>query len=396
MKALGVNISNIENKAAAGVNSNAGKTLFGNNVGSAEGGEFANLMDILGGNKAKGQKLDILSILNAAKQNPEALNELPKDVLKFIGEQFQFNGEAIVNQNGKPIQVEDILNKINQMKPELLGGEKATSKEADLMEVRNLLKGHNLDAASNSKKGMAPLTSGDDFVQAKGSAQPALVNAKANSLFSGKKMNGLNQYSKESQNLDSNIISISNIELPDAAIGMAQFKGDSGFDQLAPQAKMVNLSNIQANDNTSLIDQVTKLIEQNNIKSADTMDVTVKHDDLGQFKIEVSKNANTDQLDIRIISKEKAGHNFFVENEAQLSKSLNQSGIKLANIKVSLSSENVFSSNADTGKDSSESFSQNSKNQNGQFGQRDNENSDSQRRKHLWQAFKENAEYASA
>ncbi|MFT6604316.1 MAG: hypothetical protein ACJARO_001835 [Bacteriovoracaceae bacterium] len=126
------------------------------------------------------------------------------------------------------------------------------------------------------------------------------------------------------------------------------------------------------------------------------MDVTVKHDDLGQFKIEVSKNANSGELDVRIISKERAGHNFFVENEAQLAKSLNQSGIKLANIKVSLSSENVFTSNADTGKDSSESFSQNSKNQNGQYGQRDNENSDSQRRKHLWQAFKQNAEYASA
>ncbi|MFT6069638.1 MAG: hypothetical protein ACJAT2_001086 [Bacteriovoracaceae bacterium] len=394
MKALGVNISNIENKAAASVNENAGKTLFGNNVGIAEGGEFANLMDIIGGSKSKAQKVDLLSILNSAKQNPEALNELPKEVLQLIGENFQFDGKAILNQNGKPIQVEDIINKINEMKPELLN--QGASKEADLMEVRNLLKGHNLDAASATKKSHSLFTSGNDFVQAKGSAQPALVNANASDVNGVKKMNGLNQYSKESQNLDTALISNSNVEIPEAAVGMTQFKNESAFDQLGAQSKVIDLSNVQAGDKNSLIDQVSKLIEQNNIKSADTMDVTVKHDDLGQFKIEVSKNANSGELDVRIISKERAGHNFFVENEAQLAKSLNQSGIKLANIKVSLSSENVFTSNADTGKDSSESFSQNSKNQNGQYGQRDNENSDSQRRKHLWQAFKQNAEYASA
>jgi hypothetical protein len=396
MKALGLNINNIEGKAAAtGVNSSAGKTLFENEVGVAEGGEFANLMDILGGAKGKTQKVDLLSILNSAKENPEALNDLPKEVLKLIGENFKFDGQTILNQDGKPIQVQDILNKINEMKPELLSP-KASSKEAELMEVRNLLKGHNLDAANTSRKSQTLFTSGNDFVEAKGSAQPALVNAKATDMMGGKKMNGLNQYSKESQNLDTKLISNSNVEIPPAAIGMTQFKNGSDFDQLAPQTKVVDLSNVQANDNSSLINQVSKLIERNNIKSAETMEVTVKHDDLGQFKIEVSKNAKTDQLDVRIISKEKAGHNFFVENEGQLAKSLSQSGIKLANIKVSLSSENVFTSNADTGKGSSESFSQNSKNQNGQFGQGQNENTDSQRRKHLWQAFKENAEYASA
>lgn len=395
MKALGINISNIENKAAAGVNSSAGKTLFGNDVGVAEGGEFANLMDILGGAKGKAQKIDLLSILNSAKQNPEALNDLPKEVLQLIGENFKFDGQTILNQDGKPIQVEDILNKINEMKPELLNP-KASSKEAELMEVRNLLKGHNLDATSSaSKKGQSLFTSGNDFVQAKGSAQPALVNANASDTMGAKKMNGLNQYSKESQNLDTNLISNSNVEMPEAAIGMTQFKNESAYDQLGAQGKVVDLSNVKANDNSSLIDQVSKLIERNNIKSAATMDVTVKHDDLGQFKIEVSKNANS-ELDIRIISKDRAGHNFFVENEAQLSKSLSQSGIKLANIKVSLSSENVFTSNSDTGKDSSSNFSGDSKNQNGQSGERQNENSDSQRRKHLWQAFKQNAEYASA
>jgi hypothetical protein len=373
MKALGLNIKNIEGKAAAtGVNSSAGKTLFGNDVGVAEGGEFANLMDILGGAKGKSQKID-----------------LPKEVLQLIGENFKFDGQTILNQNGKPIQVQDILNKINEMNPELLN-----SKEAELMEVRNLLKGHNLDAANATKKSQSIFTSGNDFVQAKGSAQPALVNA--SDAMGAKRMNGLNQYNKESQTLDTSLISNSNVEMPDAAVGMTQFKGESGYDQLGPQSKVVDLSNVKANDNSSLIDQVSKLIERNNIKSADTMDVTVKHNDLGQFKIEVSKNANSDQLDIRIISKERAGHNFFVENEAQLSKSLSQSGIKLANIKVSLSSENVFTSNADTGKDSSSNFSGDSKNQNGQFGQKQNENSDSERRKHLWQAFKQNAEYASA
>lgn len=402
MKAVDSNITNIQQgPAAGGVSGVADKTLFGNEVGSAGTGEFANLMDILGGGK-KAEGADLLEMLKAAKENPEALGKLPKEVLQFIGQEFQFDGKNIINQEGGPIQVEDIITKIQEVKPELLNaGKKANpdviaGKNAEAMEVRNLLKSHDLGFDNTATKTKSLFSSGDDFVQVKESVQSLNLSDMKKSVMP-KSMNGLNQYSKESKNLETNIISNSvNVEIPEAAVGMTQFK-DSGSEFGMQQAgKAVDLSNINASDKTSLIDQVTKLIEQNNIKSSDSMEVTVKHDELGKFKIEVSRNADTNQLDLKIISKDKAGHNFFVENETQLAKSLNQSGIKLGNIKVAMSSENLFSSNSDSsGKDLSQGFSQN-RGQQGQFGERQGESTDSERRRHLWQAFKENAEHASA
>ncbi len=391
MKAFGLDMKQIQNGAPQGVNTSAGKTLFGNQVGVGESGEFANLMDILSGaNKTKGA--DLLEILKAAKENPDALTQLPKDVLGFISKEFRFDGSTILNDAGQPIQVDDILSKIKELKPELLG-----NKDAKAMEVRNLLKSHELGFDHGANKSQTLFPSGDDFVQTKNTVQKV---AMTNEAVMPKKMNGLNQYSKESKNLDTNIISQSaSLEMPGAAVGMAQLKSDGsefGFDQMAPQEKAINLSNIKSSDTNSLINEVSRLIEKNNIKSADNMEVTVKHDELGQFKIEASKNADTNQLDLKIISKDKIGHNFFVENESQLAKTLSQSGIKLGTFKVALSSENAFTANAESGgKEFSEGFS-GQRGQQGQFGQRQGENSDSQRRRHLWQAFKENAEYASA
>ncbi|MBK26459.1 MAG: hypothetical protein CME70_20840 [Halobacteriovorax sp.] len=399
MKAFGLDMKQIQNGAAQGVNSSAGKTLFGNQVGVAEAGEFANLMDILGGaNKTKSP--DLLEVLKAAKENPDALTQLPKDVLSFISQEFRFDGSTILNDAGKPIQVDDILSKIKELKPELLGqktGEAVVNNDAKAMEVRNLLKSHELGFDNASSKSQTLFPSGDDFVQTKNSVQKAGMT---NEAIVPKKMNGLNQYSKESKNLDSNIISqTATLEIPEAAVGMAQLKSDGAemsFSQMGAQEKVVNLSNVNSTDSNNLINEISRLIEKNNIKSADNMEVTVKHDELGQFKIEASKNADTNQLDLKIISKDKIGHNFFVENESQLAKTLNQSGIKLGNFKIALSSENAFTANAESGgKEFSEGFS-GQKGQQGQFGQRQGENSDSQRRRHLWQAFKENAEYASA
>ena len=403
MEAFGLNINSIVGNTK-GVSGKAGETLFGNEVGTgASNGEFASLMDILGQNQST-KSTSLLEMLNSAKENPEALGKLPKEVLQFIGQEFQFDGKNIINQEGGAIQVEDIISKIKELKPELLNTKMAdpqvamSNKEAEAIEVRNLLKSHDLGFDKTGMKSKTLFSSGNDFVQVKESVQPMIVTGEAGKAAAPKKMNGLNQYTKESKTLYMSMISANNVEMPEAAVGMTQFKsGEADLGQLAPQAKVVDLSNIQAGDKTSLIDQVTKIIEQNNIKSADSMDVTVKHDQLGQFKIEVSKNADTNQLDLRIISKEKMGHNFFVENEAQLSKTLNQSGIKLSSFKIAMSSEKLFSSNAEGGsKDFSEgNFSQN-RGQQGQYGGRDSENSDSQRRRQLWQAFRENAEYASA
>lgn len=404
MKAFGLDMTNIQGQAT-GVNPSAGKTLFGNDV--ATSGEFANLMDILGGAKGK-ETPNLMDVLTAAKDNPDALTKLPKDVLQFISQEFRFDGKTILNDQGKPIQVQDIMSKIQELKPELLSEtvtpEKMVNqgKEAKAMEVRNLLKSHDLGMDAGNKASKNLFTSGNDFVQVKESAQPAATQEGIKNLTQGsKKTNAFSQYSKESQLLQNNLISnngpmAAQVELPGAAVGMTQFKGGADFEMLTTQQKVVDLSHVNPSNTTSLIDQVTKLIEQNNIKTADSMDVVVKHEDLGQFKIEVNRNANTDQLDMRIISKDKAGHNFFVENEAQLAKTLNQSGIKLSSFKVALSAENAFTSNTDGGgKDFSGEFSQN-RGQQGQFNGRQGENADSQRRRQLWQAFKENAQYASA
>lgn len=408
MEALGQNISNTKDGAnlAASVSGTSGKTLFGNDVGVAEQAEFANLLDILGGKKK--ESTNLLDILNAAKENPDALADLPKEALDFIGEKFRFDGKAILNDSGTPVQAEDIIAKIKELKPELLkagNSELAATPEAkdvakknEAIEVRNLLKSHELGLGNKTKASSFILNSGDDFVQTKTSLQSTAMSGEMLKKSGIKNNSGLGQYSKEAKNLETSLISSQGqVAMPEAAVGMSKFKGsDSNMNQLSAQTKVVDLSNVQANNRSQLIDQVSKMIEQNNIKSSDKMDVFVKHDELGNFKIQVSKGAQADQLNLKIISSERAGHNFFVENEAQLVKTLNQNGIKFGNIKIALSGDNLFSSQSEGGKDSSESFSQNRGQESQSSKQNNSESADSERRKQLWQAFKENAEYASA
>jgi len=65
------------------------------------------------------------------------------------------------------------------------------------------------------------------------------------------------------------------------------------------------------------------------------MDLTVKHDALGQFKIQVNRPIGpSNQMDMQITTTTAEGHDFFMKNEIGLMKNLSQAGIQLSDLRI--------------------------------------------------------------
>ena len=110
--------------------------------------------------------------------------------------------------------------------------------------------------------------------------------------------------------------------------------------------------------------------------------------------------ATGNQISLEIQSATEQGHKFFVDNEAELVKSLNKSGVKLADIKLSLTTESSFASSSDSknnsqGSDKNNSQGNLSSNSSNSFNRGDKDGG-SQRRKELWESYRESFDQASA
>lgn len=162
--------------------------------------------------------------------------------------------------------------------------------------------------------------------------------------------------------------------------------------QTNTQAKVLDLSNINTSNTNEIIKRISDYVEQSQIANKDSIDLTVKHDSLGQFNIQVNKAHGQNQaMDMQITTNSAEGHEFFTKNEIGLMKNLSQAGIHLNEFKIVAS-----------GSDSSMSFSQNDNRQSGQssyngdaprefmsFDSGDSSNG-SQRRRALWEQAQQN------
>ncbi len=147
----------------------------------------------------------------------------------------------------------------------------------------------------------------------------------------------------------------------------------------------LNLSNIAPGNNEELISKISDYVQQASFNNRDSLDLVVKHDALGQFNVNVNKMKGDNALSLQITTHASEGQKFFVDNEVELVKSLNQAGIKLADVKITSSSESS-SMNSDQ-KNSNDNNNMFGKNQNSS-NQDQRENSDSRRRKALWEEYK--------
>lgn len=149
--------------------------------------------------------------------------------------------------------------------------------------------------------------------------------------------------------------------------------------------KVLDLSKIQTSNTTEIIKRISDYVEQSQLANKESLDLTVKHDSLGQFKIQVNRPMGNgpSQVDMQITTSTPEGHDFFVRNEIGLMKNLTQAGIQLSDLRiVSHSSESM-----NFGGNDSRQFNQSQQQNSREFMSFDsgNHSQGSERRKALWE-----------
>lgn len=116
-------------------------------------------------------------------------------------------------------------------------------------------------------------------------------------------------------------------------------------------AKVLDLSKTDTSNTNEVIKRISDYIEQSQVAGKDSLDLTVKHESLGQFKIQVNKQAGqtNGQMDMQITTSTAEGHEFFMKNEIGLMKNLSTAGIQLSDLRiVSGGSESMSFSQSDS------------------------------------------------
>ncbi len=174
-------------------------------------------------------------------------------------------------------------------------------------------------------------------------------------------------------------------------IGRQQSEGDSA--QGVSSSKVLDLNTIKSSNVNEIIEKIADYVDKNIMNARPTLDVTVKHDSLGTFKLNATTGTNNGQVDLKIITNNEIGNEFFLKHENKLVQALNNSGIELTSVKIMSSSEllsgqNGYSRNGESSNSAGHSGRNFTNSGDGEsFSQKHSENSDSQRRKNLWEEF---------
>ncbi len=148
----------------------------------------------------------------------------------------------------------------------------------------------------------------------------------------------------------------------------------------------LQLDNVRPSD---LINKITEYIEQNAVAKNDSLNLTVHHHDLGKFDIAVNHRGNNHQLEVVINSTTREGNNFFHAHEQHLVQKLQQAGFEIHDFKIVSRLAQV-----EAGRNNSDSMFNNNSNQqrswSGSHGfSHDQQEADSQRRRSLWEEYRE-------
>jgi len=136
----------------------------------------------------------------------------------------------------------------------------------------------------------------------------------------------------------------------------------------------------------ALVNKVGDYIKGHYNKSDENLSLTVKHDLIGKFKLDVTENADK-SIQVRILAGTDDGKLFFSRNESEISNNLKNLGLKISDMKIIAGSDTISESNNSFDSEKN----QNSENGKGQkySDQDENRKNDSQRRKDLWERYKE-------
>ncbi|GEM_PF-4665192 len=153
--------------------------------------------------------------------------------------------------------------------------------------------------------------------------------------------------------------------------------------------KVLDFSNINTANSEQLIDKISNYITTSRLEKQENVELIVKHNSLGQIKVAASKGQLPDQVNLEIIASSDKGHQFFKSNEVEMIKSLSNSGVKLNDVKISMSGDfNLQSSDKGDGQFNQGQGSQNSK-YGGQQASSNQDQSRRDRREQMWNTYRE-------
>ncbi len=152
---------------------------------------------------------------------------------------------------------------------------------------------------------------------------------------------------------------------------------------------VMNFSDVTPSASQELINKISDYIVQRQHEARPNVELTVKHQDLGDINIFVSKNANQ-SFDVAINTQSIEGRQFFSQNQTDLFSSLTRSGLNINDLKLESSSSFAQSSKDGSSREfGGQNFSQQyHQSQNGQSRQ------ESQRRQELWSYYRNQQEIA--
>ncbi len=318
-------------------------------------------------------------------------------------------------------EAKDFLTLLKGMKKDSLSDSGLKLDSGERVEIDlNLLKPKGQKFLSKAQVEKVQLDRDQGLVEQKSrKIAPQLIDEKIlGSSHNVKKNPGFRTYKKEIQTFDDNLIrlplakvngktddvlieskedqtaSVSDLIVNDTAFHSG--KESESLSQNAGKTGVLNLSQVKSASGQELINQISAYIEQSYISGSDNLDVIVNHDELGQFKVSAQKVGMGNQVNLQIEATTEQAQAFFSDSESELIKSLNRSGIKLSEFKIT-AFDNVLAFD----NKGQPSLSQNSSEEGGKqdlYGQLNRESleQDSERRRNLWQQFQEQRRQASA
>ncbi|MBC99119.1 MAG: hypothetical protein CME63_15365 [Halobacteriovoraceae bacterium] len=389
-------------------------------------------------NKSKsesGQSVqDLLSQFSKITGHSFNSDFLPKEVQTEFNE-LSFNGKDFLNAEGEVIPKNKVLKLLSQLKTEGTGTQLNKENFSLPLEKNSSLRTQQDQQFQNlpkniktqGKEHLLPKHNSSDFIEHRmlASQQNKKVAQPLANKY-GQEFSQLNQNLIKNNVSKTNLISSTQQELKTESLGSAKKNSDSlqdllqsigedqggealGVNELKGNASQssefqagqgnklnqtLDLSNISASNKTELMQKVGNYIEQSYVSGKESVDMTINHDELGQFRVQVQRAGNNGQVNLEIKTLTEQGHQFFAENEVELLKSLNKSGIKLNDFKISgqvdflaMGESSKSSMNSDS---SSSFFGGNDRGEASAFtqGGKQGDNRGEDRRRQLWQEAK--------
>ena len=146
-----------------------------------------------------------------------------------------------------------------------------------------------------------------------------------------------------------------------------------------------NMSSLESANTIEIIEKIQDYIQQSKAINKDSVKLKVNHASIGDFDIEVIKNADS-TMDVNLANLSSKAKNFFVEHQGRIVDSLGNSGLKISDFRVDGQKGNTNTNSSSDRESSNNSHSQNNNSQNSE---KNNQQKESQRRRELWELMQD-------